>query len=255
MLANYHSHTYRCNHAVGEDREYVERAIERGLKVLGFSDHVPMAFPDGHESIFRIPLRLLEDYVTSVLALKEEYKRDIHIRLGFEAEYYPDLFEGMLRLLAPYPVDYLLLGQHFNDSSEAVYNPSRPRSRADLSTYVDRVIQGMETGKFTYVAHPDLFYFEGPEAAYRAEMGRLCRRARELDMPLEINILGMRTDRCYPCDSFWPLAKAEGCKVVLGCDAHDPNDVAEPGQLQLALNYAARFGIAPEATIPLRRPW
>ena len=255
MLANYHTHTYRCNHAVGEDREYVERAIERGLKVLGFSDHVPMAFPDGHESIFRIPLRMLEDYVTSVLALKEEYKRDIHIRLGFEAEYYPDLFEGMLRLLAPYPVDYLLLGQHFNDSSEAVYNPSRPRSRADLSTYVDRVIEGMETGKFTYVAHPDLFYFEGPEAAYRAEMGRLCRRARELDMPLEINILGMRTDRCYPCDSFWPLAKAEGCKVVLGCDAHDPNDVAEPDQLQRALNYAARFGIAPETTIPLRRPW
>ena len=27
MLANYHTHTYRCRHAVGEDREYVEAAI------------------------------------------------------------------------------------------------------------------------------------------------------------------------------------------------------------------------------------
>ena len=61
MIANYHTHTYRCGHAVGEDREYVEKAIERGLQVLGFSDHVPMPFPDGHESRFRVPLRLLDE--------------------------------------------------------------------------------------------------------------------------------------------------------------------------------------------------
>ena len=54
MLANYHTHTTRCGHAVGEDREYVETAIRRGLKVLGFSDHVPMPFPDGRESRFRV---------------------------------------------------------------------------------------------------------------------------------------------------------------------------------------------------------
>jgi len=254
MLANYHTHTFRCNHAVGEDREYVERAIERGLKVLGFSDHVPMAFPDGHESIFRIPLRLLEDYVTGVLALKEEYKRDIHIRLGFEAEYYPDLFEGMLRLLEPYPVEYMLLGQHFNDSREAVYNPSMPMSREALKTYVDRVIEGMETGRFTYVAHPDLFCFAGRPAVYEAEMTRLCERAKTLDMPLEINILGMRNGRCYPCDAFWPIAKRLDCRVVLGCDAHDPNDVAQPGQVQRALSYAARFGLTPAQEVALRKP-
>ena len=70
MIANYHTHTRRCGHAVGEDREYVEYAIERGLKVLGFSDHVPMPFPDGHESRFRVPLGQLEDYVRSVLDLR-----------------------------------------------------------------------------------------------------------------------------------------------------------------------------------------
>lgn len=42
MIANYHTHTWRCNHAVGTEREYVERAIEGGLKILGFSDHTPM---------------------------------------------------------------------------------------------------------------------------------------------------------------------------------------------------------------------
>ena len=254
MLANYHTHTYRCNHAVGEDREYVETAIRRGLKVLGFSDHVPMAFPDGRESRFRVPLGLLEDYVTSVLALRDEYKADIDVRLGFEAEYYPDLFESMLRLLSPYPVDYLLLGQHFNDSRETVYNPQMQFSREALRTYVDVVVADMETGQYSCVAHPDLFHYAGPERIYRAEMGRLCRRARELDVPLEINILGLREGRNYPCALFWPLVKAEGCRVILGCDAHAPKDVADPDQVQLALDYAARFGIVPEQDMALRRP-
>ena len=41
MLANYHTHTTRCRHAVGADREYVKAAIESGVKILGFSDHAP----------------------------------------------------------------------------------------------------------------------------------------------------------------------------------------------------------------------
>ena len=255
MIANYHTHTFRCGHAKGEDREYVETAIERGLQVLGFSDHVPMPFPDGHESNFRVHFGMLEDYVNSVLALRDEYKRDIDVRLGFEAEYYPDLFEGMLERLRPYPVDYLLLAQHFNDSREAVYNPVLVQDEAALALYVDRVIEGMGTGAFSYVAHSDLFWFMGSDQVYRREMGRLCERAKALDMPLEINILGLRMGRCYPDERFWPLVKALGCRAVLGCDAHDPKDVADPEQLDLAMAYAARFGVVPEVRIDLRKPF
>ena len=255
MLANYHTHTFRCGHAVGEDRAYVETAIARGLKVLGFSDHVPMPFPDGHESNFRVHFGMLDDYVNSVLALRDEYKRDIDIRLGFEAEYYPDLFEGMLGRLKPYPVDYLLLAQHFNDSGEAVYNPSAPRSPAALKRYVDMVIEGMETGRFSCVVHPDLFHFAGPERAYKREMARLCEKAKAVDVPLEINLLGLRQGRCYPSELFWPLAREAGCRVVLGCDAHDPNDVAAPEQVELALDFARRFGVVPEPQIALKKPF
>lgn len=41
MLYNLHTHTFRCNHATGEDKAYVEYAIQSGVKVLGFSDHCP----------------------------------------------------------------------------------------------------------------------------------------------------------------------------------------------------------------------
>ena len=45
MRYNLHTHTKRCNHAQGEDREYVEAAIKAGIKTLGFSDHCPQFFP------------------------------------------------------------------------------------------------------------------------------------------------------------------------------------------------------------------
>ena len=35
--ANYHTHTYRCNHAVGEDEEYVLKAIENNPEALEFA--------------------------------------------------------------------------------------------------------------------------------------------------------------------------------------------------------------------------
>lgn len=36
MIANYHTHTWRCRHADGTEREYVERAIEAVLKFSVF---------------------------------------------------------------------------------------------------------------------------------------------------------------------------------------------------------------------------
>ena len=44
MRMNLHTHTPRCHHATGSEREYIERAIAAGLQTLGFSDHAPMPF-------------------------------------------------------------------------------------------------------------------------------------------------------------------------------------------------------------------
>ena len=99
MIANYHTHTFRCHHASGTEREYIEKAIAEGLTVMGFSDHVPMPFPDGHQSGFRVRIEELEDYIRTLEALREEYKDRIQILIGFEAEYYPAYFEAMLELV------------------------------------------------------------------------------------------------------------------------------------------------------------
>ena len=89
MIANYHTHTARCLHAAGAEREYVERALQGGCRVLGFSDHTPYPFPAPYVSGFRMRMDQLEGYVRTVLDLRAAYRGEIEIRLGLEVEYYP----------------------------------------------------------------------------------------------------------------------------------------------------------------------
>ena len=63
MIANYHTHTPRCNHAWGAEEEYVERALEAGLKILGFSDHSPQFFPGDYYLGVRMRPEQLQDYM------------------------------------------------------------------------------------------------------------------------------------------------------------------------------------------------
>ena len=87
MKANYHTHTWRCNHAEPDERAYVQAALDTGLKVLGFSDHSPYPFDDGYCSGFRMRCDQTAEYIRTIAALRDEYRGDIDIHIGFEAEY------------------------------------------------------------------------------------------------------------------------------------------------------------------------
>ena len=113
MFANYHTHTARCHHATGEDKAYVEAAIQNGFQVLGFSDHCPWIFSDGYVSPIRMTPDELDGYVTSLTALKKEYAADITIYIGLESEYVPEMLPEQQKFLQDYPIDYQILGEHF----------------------------------------------------------------------------------------------------------------------------------------------
>ena len=120
----------------------------------------------------------------------------------------------------------LILGQHALGNEENDHYCSRlTDDREILTRYVDQVSEGIRTGKFFYIAHPDILNFVGDDAFYTQEMTRLCRTAKENDIPLEINVLGIREKRNYPNAAFWRIAADVGCQVVLGADAHTPSHV------------------------------
>ncbi len=225
LKANYHTHTRRCKHASGEDREYVEAAIRAGIETLGFSDHCPWIFPDGYVSGIRMEPQEVEGYCRSLEELRREYAGEIRILIGFEAEYVPELMELQDHFLADYPIDYMILGQHHlgpEPSPGSFYLGSPLTDAGVLKEYVDTVIEGMETGRYLYLAHPDLIHYMGDDRIYEQEMRRLCEYLYEQEMPIEINMLGAIQGRNYPDRRFLQLASQVGNKCVIGVDAHFP---------------------------------
>ena len=256
MIANYHTHTYRCGHAEGNERDYAEQAVKAGLRTLGISDHTPYDFfdigPRNHP--MRMALEEFPGYMDSLRSLAEEYRGTLEILPGVEAEYYPKYLPRLLELLRSGGVRYMILGQHFlGNEVEDRYSGIPCPEPGELARYAAQSAEALETRLFTYFAHPDLFRFTGDEETYAREIRRLCRAARETETPLEINLLGIFEGRHYPDERFWQVAAQEGNEVILGCDAHQPRRVTDPESEEKALRMAERLGLKLIPQVPLRR--
>ena len=253
MKANYHTHTWRCNHASGNEKQYVENALKAGLEILGFADHTPYLFPGDYYSGFRMAMEQLPGYVDTVLALREQYAGRIEIPLGLETEYYPKHFDGLLSRLREYPIDYMILGQHFvGNEYDAPYNGLGSRDESLLRQYVHQSCDAMNTGLFTYFAHPDLIHFTGDEQIFRHQMRDICREAKSCGVPMEFNLLGLAGGRHYPTRVFWELAAEEGCQCILGRDAHTPDALLDKKTEEQALEILRSLGITPLERVNLR---
>lgn len=246
MIANYHTHTWRCGHAEGGEQGYVRQAVKAGLRTLGFSDHTPYDFFDSgpRDRPMRMKPEELPEYAASIRRLAEEYRDQLRILAGVEAEYYPKYFPRLLELLKENGIQYMILGQH--SIGNEIGEPYTGRACSDckvLDRYVGQSIEALDTGLFTYFAHPDLIHFTGDSSVYEREMRKLCRAANRTGTPLEINLLGIRENRHYPNERFWRLAAEEGNTVILGCDAHTPEGVVDPESEQKALMLVDRLGL------------
>jgi len=247
MDYNYHTHTFRCMHATDNERSYIQKAIEAGIRHLGFSDHAPFIFPDGHESFYRVPMRLVKDYFDTLCALREEFRDRISIHIGFEMEYYPAYFDEMLDIATRAGAEYLILGQHFIANEQVTdTRPSLPtEDPARLIEYTDCLVAAMKRGVFTYIAHPDLMRYTRDDNIYRREVERTCRAAIETNTPLEINFLGIREGRHYPLKMtrFWQIAGGLGAPVTVGFDAHNARAAGDIASLPTAMDMVKRYGL------------
>lgn len=247
-MQNFHTHTYRCHHAKGSDREYVEAAIKAGYTEIGFSDHTPYFFPADYYSDFRMKPDETEEYVNSIRALQEEYRDKITIRLGFEVEYYPQLFDKLLKFLKPFNYDYLILGQHFTNNEfdeKSFYSGHKTSSIEVLDTYIQQTLEALKTGEFLYFAHPDLINYTGDKKIYEERMRCFLKELKKLNIPLECNFLGFWDKRNYPNKTFWKLAAKENNPVVIGLDAHRPEVYLDKKRLDEMKKFLDDLGIKP----------
>lgn len=241
----YHTHTSRCGHAIGKDEEYVLSAINNGIKVLGFSDHVflpnlPRIYHRGGQIKF-------DDYLASIRHLKEKYKDQIEIHIGLECEYHPMFKSFFEKILKDGIVEYLILGQHYliddkDPTSWKLYNNIYDDHQS-AQRYVRETLEAMETGLFIYLAHPDLYVtmFNHWDEKCVEYAHALCKKAKELDMPIELNINGLHwnhDDRLkYSYKEFFKIASSYHNKVIIGYDSHRPTDFNRDETLNTLLEW------------------
>ena len=257
MKYNYHTHTYRCNHAGGSDEEYARAALENGFLEIGFSDHVPQPGFEGiFNSWFRMKPEETAEYINSVISLKEKFEGKMNILTGFEVEYYPKHFESLCQHIAPLKPDYLILGQHFTyNEYDGKYLGNAGCDDESLHKYVEQIEEALKTGLFTYLAHPDLPNYSGSEEALKKAHLRLCEIAKEANVPVECTLLGIKGNRWYPKKSFFEAAAKVGCPVVLGLGAHTPDAFNCKNEEKIALDLLSECGIIPIDKPIIRRPF
>lgn len=250
MKANYHTHTVRCGHASGSDEAYVLAAISQGFDELGFSDHVPWPYASGYtHPHVRMTIDCLDEYIDAMRALKEKYRDRISLRIGFECEHFPAYMNWLAEMKEEKRLDYLILGNHYDESDETGMYFGHAKTAEELGRYVASTIKGMESGLFAYLAHPDVFmrgygrFDENCAAAARD----LCQACRALFMPMEYNLhdrfrFGGAQGEGYPHPKFFEIARREGVQVIIGVDAHEPMELSDPAQWDMAMSELTPFG-------------
>lgn len=246
---NYHTHTKRCGHAVGEDREYPEAAIEGGFSVLGMSDHIP--FPDWDDPRERMAFAETEEYLQAMSRLKREYEGRIRILTGFEFEYFDDAV-GYLREIKE-RVDYLIVGQHAKNRQDYYYD--QQCTDEDVRIMRNQLIGAIENIGIVMVAHPDYFMMGRDRcgANVLSAMRDVAECAKAYDVPIEWNLKGaMRNERRfaegmrreYPFHEIWEEIAKVGPRIVIGYDAHFPDMLRRRKAEEEARNeLKSRYGL------------
>lgn len=233
---NYHTHTKRCHHAGGDVKDYAAEAAKAGIKVLGMSDHGPFKdfFPGS-----RMDFEEVEDYRQECLAVREEYRGRMDLKIGLEYEYIRSRDALYEEMLTKYQMEYLVLGQHFfEDRNGNMMYVYQMEDTQEFIEYALSLNEGMKTGYFKFAAHPDLIFMR--DLGWDINCDRACDiivdGAVKGGYMLEFNANGLRRGigqfkdgvrYQYPHMKMFERIKEAGIEVIINSDCHQPEQVAD----------------------------
>ncbi len=250
MFSDNHVHTPFCPHGTNEKMEdYIKTAIEKGLKQLTFTEHAPLPITDPTpEQNSSIKEEDVELYLNKAKELKERYKHDITIHIGFEIDYIEGYEEQTLAFLKAYPdtIAHSILSVHFLKLAEDNYycidydkddfiGKLKEVSYARLSKSYEETLHkalSLPFGEWTprTIGHLTLIYKfkKAHEETDSINWTSVLNRAKENDYTLDYNFAGLDKpyyQDVYPSESIVLEAMALGIPLSYGSDAHHPSEV------------------------------
>ena len=222
-----HNHTSRCNHAEGTVNEYIEKAIELGIDIYGFSEHAPMDFDEK----YRLPFSDMTAYANEILEAKKNYKNEIEILLGYEVDYLPGHMDE--RVLST-DVDYLIGSVHFIDkwsfdNPEFIGGWKNKDIDEIWKAYFEATESMVKMGKFDIVGHLDLIkvFKYMPKQDVRILAKNVLKAIKNSGMVMELNAAGLRkpVKEIYPSTQLLEEAYALDIPITFSSDAHAVDQV------------------------------
>ncbi|KAF3942526.1 Histidinol-phosphatase [Dactylella cylindrospora] len=124
MPFSHHSHSGQfCAHAKNDLEECVLEAISKNMRVFCLTEHMPRANPQDiypeEADLDYTPKHLFEifaDYYSQALELREKYKSQITLLIGFEVDWIrPSMHAEILSLMSTYKFDLFIGSVHHVD--------------------------------------------------------------------------------------------------------------------------------------------
>ena len=247
-MEDWHTHSSLCRHAEGTLEDYVKKAIDYDLNSIGFSDHFPYEFLKNIDNIpykeYSMTLEQIEVYLSLAESLREKYNTQIQIKIGFELDYLIDQEKALNAHLDKYipRLDYLLGSQHIQEGQKGTWCLDDERFLENYKAFgIDYVyveyyqkMQKMLTSKqfnFDIVSHFDLpkkfNKIPTDKELIENEVSKTLELVKKGNHVIEVNTGGIRKDinEQYPSEKIIKKMYELDIPILLGSDAHDPNEV------------------------------
>lgn len=249
IFQDWHTHNSLCNHALGSIEQYIKKAIDKDLNLIGLSDHFPYECLEGIEDIpyeeYSMKLGDLEFYTLTAQKLKEKYQNKIEIKLAFELDFVESQVNAHKTYLEKYveDLDYILGCVHVLihkgkmlafDDNRFLENYALYDSINDLYiNYYNNLQNMISSNEFSFdiLGHLDLpkKYNKRPEnpeliADY---IDRTLELIKKENLTVEINTSGWRKEvkEQYPSKEIIKKMFELDIPILLGSDAHKPDNV------------------------------
>ena len=251
---DWHTHNSLCRHAVGYIEDYIRKAIQLNLNVIGVSDHFPYEYlsseipslKDIPYEGYAMPTNNLESYILQLDELKEKFMNQIHIRTAFEIDFFKHQDHILNKYLKGYlnKLDYILGSVHvlFGKAGVFAFDDGRFLNKYKeydgndeiYMEYYDslQVMINSPTFELDIVTHFDLpKKFDKRIEDKDMIMGKVnetLELVKKHDLTIEINTSGLRkkVKEQYPHIDIIKKIFELGIPILLGSDAHKPEDVA-----------------------------
>ena len=263
FIGNYHTHTCRCQHAGGTPMEFAAVAADNDLQELGISDHMPY---EDDRFYNRMRMREFPDYLQDIRNAQQVYP-NLKIYRALECEYLPTNRAYLEKLRAE--LDYLILGQHFFLDGWGILRDTYHLESTQLFLpYAESVRDGLATGLFSFVAHPDLIGvhdYPADDNFIRAA-NIMLDAAEKYNVPIEINANGIRQgnrifhyrnsktdhhDYMYPDSRFFRMVAQRQLPCIINADAHSPKEMCGK-HIDDAFAFADALGLNVLDRLPVR---